>query len=103
MNLSLLSPSRTVRQWIAREWLYLLAGFVWAYFLSPILTGLVTLLVSLIRGSGHFFVGPTPLIAFGLRDLSTCADNEMGYSHIAGGQNNGGNKKRRTFRLSDGR
>ena len=26
------------RQWIAREWLYLLAGFAWA-FLSPFLLG----------------------------------------------------------------
>jgi hypothetical protein len=24
------------RRWLAREWLYLLAGFVWAYVLSPI-------------------------------------------------------------------
>ena len=24
------------RQWIAREWLYLLAGFLWAYVLLPI-------------------------------------------------------------------
>lgn len=41
------------RRWIAREWLFLLTGFVWAYVLSPILTGLLT-----VRSSDVIAFGP---------------------------------------------
>ena len=33
------------RRWLAREWLYLLAGFLWAYVLSPIVAPLLARLV----------------------------------------------------------
>ena len=48
------------RQWIAREWLFLLTGFVWAYALSPILNELLFLLTK-----PRFFVGPSDFIRFG--------------------------------------
>jgi len=53
------------RQWIAREWLYLLAGFVWAYVLSPILVRLLARLVSVFRLYPPAFSGLGPVIAFG--------------------------------------
>ncbi|PYT76432.1 MAG: hypothetical protein DMG42_05105 [Acidobacteria bacterium] len=56
------------RQWIAREWLYLLAGLLWAYVLCPILTRLLTLLVSNFAVSlawPRFFVEPSEFITFG--------------------------------------
>jgi hypothetical protein len=33
------------RRWLAREWLYLLAGFLWAYVLSAIVVPLLARLV----------------------------------------------------------
>lgn len=41
------------RQWIAREWLYLLAGFAWAFVLLPILTRLLP-----VRPSNFIAFGP---------------------------------------------
>jgi len=55
------------RQWIAREWLYLLAGFLWAY-LSPILIRLLVRLVFWIFPTlfpPAFSLGLGPLIRFG--------------------------------------
>ena len=55
------------RRWIAREWLYLLAGFVWAYVLFPIVVPPLARLVLRIfpRLYGPAFLGLGPLIAFG--------------------------------------
>ena len=56
------------RRWIAREWLYLLAGFVWAYVLSPIFGLPLAALVLWIpmRIFPRLVFGDfTPLITFG--------------------------------------
>lgn len=59
------------RKWIAREWLYLLAGLVWAYVLSPIfglpLAALVLWIPMRIfpRLYGPAFLGLGPVIMFG--------------------------------------
>lgn len=64
------------RRWLAREWLYLLAGFVWAYVLSPIVVPLLARLVFWVwfrlyspgpnvAWSVRVFLGPDSLIAVG--------------------------------------
>ena len=53
------------RRWIAREWLYLLAGFVWAYILFPIFAPpLARLVLWIFRLDPPPFAGLVPFIAF---------------------------------------
>jgi hypothetical protein len=56
-----------IRRWIAREWLYLLGGLVWAYVLSPFfIRALAQLALSVWpRLYPPIFDALVPFIAFG--------------------------------------